>query len=79
MPKVLFSKKNSKELLANLKAQNFCPLNNIKTYDFSTLYTTIPHEKLKPRLFDIIDNCFLNKNGKWKYSFLVISKNTKPT
>jgi hypothetical protein len=35
--------KNSKELLANLKAQ----INSIKTYDFSTLYTTIPHDKLK--------------------------------
>jgi hypothetical protein len=49
--------KNSKELLANLKAQNFSQINGIKTYDFSTLYTTIPHEKLKSRLFDIIDIC----------------------
>jgi hypothetical protein len=30
-------------------------------YDFSTLYTTTPHAKLKPRLFDIIDNCFYKK------------------
>jgi hypothetical protein len=39
--------KNSKELLANLKAQNFSQINSIKTYAFSTLYTTIPHDKLK--------------------------------
>jgi hypothetical protein len=65
--------KNSKELLANLKAQNLFQINSIKTYDFSTLYTTIPHDKLKSRLVDIIDNCFSNKNGERKYSHLVIS------
>jgi hypothetical protein len=54
--------KNSKELLANLKAQNFSQINSLKTYDFSTLYTTVPHDKLKSRLF--IDNSFVNKNGQ---------------
>ena len=48
-------------------------VNSIKTYDFSTLYTTIPHDKLKSRLLDIIDSCFFNKNGKRKYSYFVIS------
>jgi hypothetical protein len=33
----------------------------------------IPLDKLKFRLLDIIDNCFLNKNGKRKYSYLVMS------
>ena len=41
---------------------------------FSTLYTTIPHNKLKSQLLQIIDNCFLNKNGTRKYKFLVIGK-----
>jgi hypothetical protein len=36
--------KNSKELLENLKAQNFSQINSTKTYDFSALYTTIPHK-----------------------------------
>jgi hypothetical protein len=31
-------------------------------HDFSTLYTTIPHNKLKSSPIQIIDNCFLNKN-----------------
>jgi hypothetical protein len=56
--------KNFKEFLANLKTQNFSQINSLKTYDFSTLYTSTPHDKLKPRLLDIIDNCFFNKNGK---------------
>ena len=38
-------------------------------------YTTFPHYKSKGRLFfQIIDNCFLNKNGTRKYKFLVIGK-----
>jgi hypothetical protein len=53
--------KHSNELLTNLKAQNFSQMNGIKIYDFSTLYTTIPHDTLKSRLLDIIDNCFFNK------------------
>jgi hypothetical protein len=50
--------KNSKELLENLKSHDVSKIDSIKTYDFSTLYTTIPHNKLKSRLFQIIDNCF---------------------
>ena len=36
--------KNSKELLENLKAQSLHSVNSIKSFDFSTLYTTIPHD-----------------------------------
>jgi hypothetical protein len=43
--------KNSKELLENLKSHDFSKIDSIKTYDFSTLYTTIPHNKLKSRAF----------------------------
>jgi hypothetical protein len=61
--------KNSKELLENLKFRGFSKIDSIKTYDFSTLYTTISHNKLKARLFQIIDNCFLNKNGTRNTNF----------
>ena len=53
--------KNSKDLLENLKSQQFSTVHSVKSYDFSALYTTIPHKKLKSRLFDIIDNCFFSK------------------
>jgi hypothetical protein len=42
--------------------------------NFSTLYATIPHNKWKSRLFQIIDNCFVNTNSTGKYKFLVIGK-----
>ena len=44
----------------------------INTFDFSTLYTTIPHAKLKERLKDLIFNSFFSKNGKRRYSYLVL-------
>ena len=53
--------KNSKELLENLKAQSLCSINNIKSFDFSTLYTTIPHDKLKSKLKEIINQCSFHK------------------
>ena len=39
--------KNSKDLLDNLKSRSFSRVSSIKTFDFSTLYTTLPHDKLK--------------------------------
>jgi hypothetical protein len=42
--------KNSKDLLDNLKSRCFSQVSSIKTFDFLTLYTTLPHDKLKTRL-----------------------------
>jgi hypothetical protein len=57
-----------------LKITIFFPqIYSTKTYDFRTLYTTIPHDKSKTRLFGIIDSCFFNKNSKRKYSYLVVN------
>jgi hypothetical protein len=63
--------KNSEELLENLKSRDFSKIDSIKTYDFSTLYTTIPHKKFKSRLFQIIDNCFLKQ--KWHLEIQIAS------
>ena len=54
--------KNSKQLLENLQSQS-SHINNIRTFDFSTLYTTIPHDKLKSRLSNK-SQAFRFKNGK---------------
>ena len=50
--------KNSKELL-----EHFTHITSIKSFDFSTLYTTIAHHKLKSRLATIIQNFY---SQKWK-------------
>ena len=66
--------KNSKELLDHLKSPNFNLITNIKSFDFSTLYTTIPHQKLKSRLATIIRNSFIHKNGNRRYKYLVLCR-----
>jgi hypothetical protein len=52
---------NLKDLLDNLKSHDFSKIDIMKIYDFSTLYTILPHDKLKSRLFQIIDNCFFEQ------------------
>ena len=64
--------KNSKELLEHLKSPAFNHVTSIKSFDFSTLYTTIPHQKLKERLTSIIRNAFIFKNGYRRYKYLVL-------
>ena len=64
--------KNSKELLEHLKSPTFNRVTSIKSFDFSTLYTTIPHQKLKYRLTSIIRNAFIFKNGNRRYKYLVL-------
>ena len=63
--------KNSKQLLANLQSQS-SNINSIRTFDFSTLYTTIPHDKLKSRLCNILRQAFRFKNGKKRYEYIVV-------
>ena len=64
--------KKSKELLNNFNSNSLASVNSIKTYDFSTLYTNIPHTKLKSRLAELIRNAFQFKNGKKRYEYIVV-------
>ena len=66
--------KNSKELLEHLQSPNFNHITSIKSFDFSTLYTTIPQQKLKSRLATIIRTSFIHKNGNHRYKFLVLGR-----
>ena len=47
-------------------------VNSIKSFDFSTLYTTIPHDKLKSKLKEIINHCFFHKNCNRRFQYVVI-------
>ena len=66
--------KNSKVLLENLNKYSHTNITSLKTFDFSTLYTTLPHSKLKHRLAEIKHNAFISKNGKRRYNFMVVKK-----
>ena len=64
--------KYSKKLLVNLKDKKN-KYKSIRTFDFSTLYTTIPHDKLKTRLSSLVKQAFLHKNGSRRYQYIVIN------
>ena len=56
--------KNSGEILDKLKARDF-NANSLSTYDFSTLYTTLPHNLIKDRLNDLIERTFQREGSPY--------------
>ena len=59
--KLLWSITNSCEILNKLKSRGFL-ISGLSTYDFYTLYTTLPHNLIKEKLTEIIEQTF-NKEG----------------
>jgi len=64
--------KLSNQTLMAIKKRHMC--NSIKTFDFSTHYTTIPYSKLKDRLRELIQLCFIKKNVQRRYKYLVLGR-----
>ena len=59
--KLFRSIKNSGEILNKLKSRGFLA-SGLSTYDFSTLYTTLPHNLIKEKLTELIEQTF-NREG----------------
>ena len=51
---LFWSIKNSCEVLNKLKSRGF-RASSLSTYDFSTLYTTLPNNRFKDKLVDLIE------------------------
>ena len=58
---LFWSIKNSGEILNKLKSRGFLA-SCLSTYDFSTLYTTLPHNPIKEKLTELIEQTF-NREG----------------
>ena len=58
---LFWSTKNSGEILNKLKSRGFLA-SGLSTYDFSTLYTTLPHNLIKEKLTELIEQTF-NREG----------------
>jgi hypothetical protein len=65
-------------LLDYIQYRSLSSCNNIKTFDFSTLYTTIPHSKPKDKLRELVQLCFIKKNYCKLNGIDAINKITKP-
>jgi hypothetical protein len=61
--------KNFKDILDNLRSKSFSQVSSIKTFEFSTLYTTLPHDKLKTlkKLKETIHRAFSHRNYGSKF------------
>ena len=59
-----WSIKNSSEVLSKLKYRGF-RATSLSTYDFSTLYTTLPHNLIKEKLLDLIEWTFKRALKLW--------------
>ena len=55
--------KNSGEVLSKLKDIGY-KATSLSIYDFSTLYTSLLHNLIKEKLFDLIERTFYKKEGK---------------
>ena len=57
-------KYDSGEILDKLKARDF-NATSLSTYDFSTLYTTLPHNLIKDKLIDLIERTFQREGSPY--------------
>ena len=67
--------KNSTNLLSSLSHLGIHRATSIHTFDFSTLYISIPHDLLKSRMNSIINNAFKYKNGATRYTHIKVGRN----
>ena len=65
---------NSGEVLSKLKCRGF-RATSLSTYDFSTLYTTLPHNLIKEKLLDLIEWTF--KRALKNYGSLYLACNDR--
>ena len=65
--------KNSTSLLSSLDQLDVHTATSVQTYDFSTLYTSIPHNLLKSRITALIHNSFKRRNGSNRYTHIKIT------
>ena len=64
--------KNSKDMLEYIQSRIISSCNSIKTFDFSTLDTTVPHSELKDKSRELVQLCFIEYNGQRRYKYLML-------
>ena len=65
--------KNSTSLLSSLDQLDVRTATSVQTYDFCTLYTSIPHNLLESRITALIHNSFKRRNGSNRHTHIKIT------
>ena len=66
--------KNSTSLLSSLDQLDVRTATSVQTFDFSTLYTSIPHDLLKSRISNLVHHAFRKKDGSVRYTHMKVTK-----
>ena len=66
--------KNSTSLLSSLDQLDVRTAKSVQTFDFSTLYTSIPHDLLKSRISNLVHNAFRKKDGSVRYTHIKLTR-----
>ena len=66
--------KNSRSLLSSLDQLDVHTATSVQTFDFSALYTSIPHDLLKVRVSNPVHNAFRKKHGSVRYTHIKVTK-----
>ena len=59
---------NLTSLLSSIDQLDVVAATSVQTFDFSALYTSIPHNLLKSRISNLVHNAFRKKDGSIRYT-----------
>ena len=66
--------KNLISLLSSLDQLDVRTATSVQAFDFSTLYTSIPHDLLKSRVSNLVHNAFRKKDGSVRYTHIKVKR-----
>ena len=66
--------KNSTSLLSSPDQLDVRTATSVQTFDFSTLYTSIPYNLLKSRISNLVHNAFRKKDGSVRYTHINLTR-----
>ena len=66
--------KKSTSLLSSYDQLDVCTATSVQIFDFSTLYTLIPHDLLKSRISNPVHNAFRKKDGSVRYTHIKVTR-----
>ena len=66
--------KNSTSLLSSLDQLDVRTATSVQTFDFSTLYTSIPHDVLKYRISSLVHNASRKKDWSVRYTHIKVRR-----
>ena len=70
----MWNLKDSTNLLSSLDQLDVCTATSVQTFDFSTLYTSVPHNLLKSKINNLVHNAFRKKDGSIRYTYIKVTR-----